>query len=154
MCVGYYTAGHTHEHAHTFWQTSALSHTSLMFRHKYLRMLPGSQIVSWKPDLIYTSFWCILILHYIEVVKKGNKWRSCFNFAWEYSLQPTLWHIYISSVKIHWVAGREPKKVMLRIDHLHLYWDCFWNLILIKNICLYLKYLVEKLESLHNWLWQ
>lgn len=53
--------------------------------------------------------------------------------------------IYISSVKIHWVAGREPKKVMLRIDQLHLYWDCFLNLILIKNICLYLKYLVEKL---------
>lgn len=64
----------THAGTHSFWQTSAPSHTSLMFRNKYLRMRPGSQIVSWKPDVIYTSFWCRLILPYTEVERKGNKW--------------------------------------------------------------------------------
>lgn len=152
MCVGYYTAGHTHEHAHTFWQTSALSHTSLMFRHKYLRMLPGSQIVSWKPDLIYTSFWCILILHYIEVVKKGNKWRRCFNFAWEYSLQPTLWHIYIECQNSLGSGSRAKKS--------HV---AYWSFALILGLFLkfdsnqkYLSLLKISCRetSLHNWLWQ
>lgn len=68
-CVLSTTQLETRTNTQFFWQASAPSHTSLMFRNKYLRMLPGSQIVSWKPDVIYTSFWCRLILHYIEVVR-------------------------------------------------------------------------------------
>lgn len=52
-----------------------------MFRNKYLQALPGSQIVSWKQDVIYTSFWFRLILHYIEVAREGNEWQSRFNFV-------------------------------------------------------------------------
>lgn len=80
VCVEYFTAGHTQ--AHTPWQTSTPSHTSLMFCSKYLQTLPGSQIVSWKQDVIYTSFWFHFISHYIEVPWEGKKWWSQFVWWW------------------------------------------------------------------------
>lgn len=78
--VEHFTAGHTQ--AHTPWQTSTPSHTSLMFCSKYLQTLPGSQIVSWKQDVIYTSFWFHFISHYIEVAQEGKKWWSQFVWWW------------------------------------------------------------------------
>lgn len=52
-----------------------------MFRNKYLQTLLGSQTVSWKQDVIYTSFWFRLILHYIEVAREGTKWQSQLNYV-------------------------------------------------------------------------